>query len=722
MTPASFEPSLDYVVVKIPRWDFRKFAGVDEALGPQMKAVGEVMAIGRTFPEALQKGIRSLDIGVMGFGATLGDAPPEALRIPTAQRLFQTASALFNGESLEHIVETTGFDAWFVQQMADIMRIQETILVKDLTLDQLDAADFHKLKRYGFGDAHLASLLKVTEADVRRHRVNLGVTTNFYRVDTCAAEFEAHTPYLYSTYEEDDEAETTDRPKVITLGGGPNRIGQGIEFDYCCVHACFGLKAAGYETIMVNCNPETVSTDYDTADRLYFEPLTVEEVMNIIDREKPDGVLVQFGGQTPLNIAQGLADAGAPIWGTSVETIELCENRQKFNALLESLDIPQPAGATVLSLDKAAEAAAKIGYPVLARPSYVIGGQGMSIAFDEASLRDWLETHVEWRGLPVLIDRFLDDAVEIDVDALCDGDHVTIGGIMQHIEEAGVHSGDSACVLPPYKVSYFHLDIIRDYTRRIGKALGIRGLFNIQFAIYDDEVYVLEVNPRASRTTPFVSKAIGHPLARYAAQIAAGATLEQLGFTEEPPVNGFFVKETVLPFQKFPGVDGLLGPEMRSTGEVMGHASNFGHAFAKAQLAVKADLPQSGRVCISVNPYDRGEISKIARDLIKLGFSITATAGTAAWLRSLGLEVSDVKKVSEGSPNIVDAISAGEFDLIINTPHGGRAHKDGRLIRSAAYRYGAPIVTTLSAAAATVQGIKALRRKPLAAKSLQAVT
>ncbi|NWG16247.1 MAG: carbamoyl-phosphate synthase large subunit [Chloroflexi bacterium] len=720
VTPASFEPSLDYVVVKIPRWNFEKFAGVDRVLGPQMKAVGEVMAIGRTFPEALQKGIRALDIGMVGFGSRLEEAPPEVLRLPTAQRLFQVASALFNGMPLPEVAATTGFDPWFVRQMADIMHIQQTIIGKKLTLERLDAADFRKLKRCGFSDAHIAQLVGVDETAVRDRRKALGVTPVYYRVDTCAAEFEAFTPYLYSTYEDGDEAEPTGRPKVVILGGGPNRIGQGIEFDTCCVHACFALREMGYETIMVNCNPETVSTDYDTADRLYFEPLTAEDVLNIIDVEKPDGVLVQFGGQTPLNIAHALAAAGAPIWGTPVETIDLAEDRERFNALMRELDIPQPEGATAMNKSEALAAADRIGYPVLVRPSYVLGGRGMALAFDADMLADWLDKQITWGAHPVLIDRFLDDAFEVDVDALCDRQRVTIGGIMQHIEEAGVHSGDSACVLPPYKISMYHIEIIREYTQRIGKALGVKGLFNIQFAIKDEVVYVLEVNPRASRTVPFVGKATGHPLARYAAQIAAGRTLDEIGFLEEPRVDGFFVKEAVLPFQKFPGVDARLGPEMRSTGEVMGHASGFGHAFAKAEMAAGTALPLDGGVFISVNDFDKGAVVKIARDLHKLGFALLATSGTAHWLQTVGLPVTPVNKVSEGSPHIVDRMRAGDIQLIINTPRGGQAHADGALIRGTAHLYGVPIITTMSAAMAAVQGIKAMKQKPLRVRSLQA--
>ena len=719
-TPASFEPSLDYVVVKIPRWDFKKFAGADPVLGPQMKAVGEVMAIGRTFPEALQKAVRSLDIGIEGFGSQ-DDAhlSPEVLSVPTAQRLFQVAAAIGEGMGLGEIVRRTQFDSWFVQQMSELMSIHGSVVEKRICLEDLDRQDFLKLKRFGFSDAYIAKLVNENEFAVRRQRKALGVRANFYRVDTCAAEFEAFTPYLYSTYEDEDEAEPAAKKKVMILGGGPNRIGQGIEFDYCCVHACFALKAMGYETIMVNCNPETVSTDYDTADRLYFEPLTTEDVMNIVDREQPDGVLVQFGGQTPLNIARDLEQLGAPIWGTSVDTIDLAEDRERFNALMRELNIAQPSGSTITSRRDAADAAHAIGYPVLVRPSYVLGGSGMAIVFDEAQLLNWLDENVAWSGHPVLIDQFLDDAYEFDVDALGDGEHITIGGIMQHIEQAGVHSGDSACVVPPYKISYIHMDIIRDYTWRIGKALQIKGLFNIQFAIKDDEVYVLEVNPRASRTVPFISKAIGRPLARYAAQIAAGKTLEELEFTTESATDGFFIKEAVFPFQKFPGVDTRLGPEMRSTGEVMGHAGSFGHAFVKAQAAAGTPLPLSGTVFISVNDFDKAAVGKIARELSRFGFEIVATEGTARWLNAMDICAAPVKKLSQGNPHILDLMQDGRIDLIINTPLGGQAHEDGIRIRSLAYALGISIITTMSAAAASVQGIRRLREKPLSVRSLQ---
>ena len=736
-TPASFEPSLDYVVVKIPRWDFKKFAGADPVLGPQMKAVGEVMAIGRTFPEALQKAVRSLDIGIDGFGSqTQEHLSPEALSVPTAQRLFQVASFLTrpnapassqldmttaNGASarIEEIVRQTRFDPWFVQQMSELSAIHAALLDRGKRLADLHVDDWQRLKRYGFSDAYIADQLNETELTVRQQRKRLGIRANFYRVDTCAAEFEAHTPYLYSTYEMEDEAQPTATRKVMILGGGPNRIGQGIEFDYCCVHACFALRELGFETIMVNCNPETVSTDYDTADRLYFEPLTAEDVMNIVDREEPDGILVQFGGQSPLNIARDLQRMGAPIWGTPVDTIDLAEDRERFNVLMRELNIRQPAGATIALRQEAAPAARAIGYPLLVRPSYVLGGRGMALVFDEQQLLAWLDDNVSWGGHPVLLDQFLDDAYEIDVDALADGRHVTIGGIMQHIEQAGVHSGDSACVAPPYKISYFHLDVIRDYTQRIGKALGIKGLFNIQFAVKDDEVYVLEVNPRSSRTVPFISKAIGQPLARYAAQIAAGKTLAELGFLTEPAVNGFFVKEAVFPFQKFPGVDARLGPEMRSTGEVMGHAASFGHAFVKSQTAAGTPLPVDGVVFISVNDFDKGVVAKIARDLAQFGFRLLATDGTARWLNSLGIRARPVKKLSQGAPNVLDLMRAGEIDLVINTPRGGQAHEDGLRIRSQAYALGLPIITTMSAAAASVQGIRRLRESPLSVRSLQ---
>jgi carbamoyl-phosphate synthase large subunit len=719
-TKASFEPSLDYVVVKIPRWNFEKFRGTDPTLGPQMKAIGEVMAIGRTFPEALQKAIASLDIGLFGFGDKADDpqynVPLEQIATPTAQRLYQVAALLRRGVPEAEICRLTGYDAWFVRQLALLAERANAIHEAYARGER----HWRHWKQLGFTDRLLAKLIGTSEAAIRAERKAAGVSANFYRVDTCAAEFEAYTPYLYSTYERDCEAMPTDRQKIVILGGGPNRIGQGIEFDYCCVHACYALRDMGYETIMINNNPETVSTDYDTADRLYFEPLTLEHVLNVVETERPQGVLVQFGGQTPLNIARQLADAGVPLWGTPIEAIETAEDRERFNQFMRQLDIPQPEGQTARSPEALFSAAEQIGYPVLVRPSYVLGGRGMAICFSREQLAAVLETgDIAWDGQAVLIDQFLDDAFEVDVDALCDGERVTIGGIMQHIEEAGIHSGDSACVLPPYKISYYYLDQIREYTERIGLALGVRGLFNIQFAIKNDVVYVLEVNPRASRTTPFVSKATGVPLARYAAEIAAGRTLREIGFTQEPKVDGFFVKEAVLPFRKLPDSEARLGPEMRSTGEVMGHASTFGHAFAKSQSAADMALPLSGSVLITVNDFDKSAAAKIARDLHNMGFKLIATAGTARFLSNVGLPVTPIAKVSEGSTAILDALRNGEIQLVINTSLGGQAHDDGRFIRNAAAKYRVPIVTTLSAAQATVQGIQALRKKPLRVRSLQ---
>ncbi len=732
-TPASFEPSLDYVVVKAPRWTFEKFPGADPTLGPQMKSVGEVMAIGRTFKEALNKAVQGLEIGKVGLtGGRAANGALDHLTVPTAGRLFDVAQALREGASVGDICAATGYDAWFVTQLRELIETEHAL--GQYTLASLPADLLRQAKREGFGDAHIARLLAghaeaaerpLTALDVRACRRDLGIIPSFYRIDTCAAEFESFTPYLYSNYDGYDESEVTDRPKIIILGGGPNRIGQGIEFDYCCVHACFALKELGFETIMVNCNPETVSTDYDTADRLYFEPLTLEHVLNVWENESGGGqrlvpVLAQFGGQTPLNLAQALKDAGVPIWGTSPEAIALAEDRRQFADILRELDIPQPENGTAMSLDEARGVAHRIGYPVLVRPSYVLGGRAMGIVYDDEELTEYItEATAVSPNAPVLIDRYLEDAYEIDVDAVCDGRQLVIGGIMQHIEEAGVHSGDSACVLPPYKVSEYHLNIIRDYVERIGLRIGVRGLMNVQLAIKDDIVYVLEVNPRASRTTPYVSKATGVPLAKIAARIAAGQSLEEIGFTHEPKLDGFFVKEVVLPFNKFPGAFVRLGPEMRSTGEVMGHASTFGHAFAKAELAANNKLPLGGNVLITVNDFDKGAITKIARDLHQLGFHIHATRGTADWLRKLGIPATTVNKVSEGSPHVVDLIQRDQIDLVISTPLGRRAYTDGQAIRAAATMNRVPLLTTLSAASAAVNGIRALRAKALKVRSLQ---
>lgn len=723
VTPASFEPSIDYCVVKIPRWNFEKFPGADVTLGPQMKSIGEVMAIGRTFPEALNKAIRGLDIGVSGFGRELlragQSADSAALRMPTVQRLYAVAARLRSGEAV-----TPQYDPWFIAQLIELIDLEEAL--SQHTIDSLPINLLHDAKRHGFSDKQIASSLAPQSAisnqqsAIRALRLAHDLRPVYYRVDTCAAEFEALTPYLYSTYEAHDEAGPTKRRKVIILGGGPNRIGQGIEFDYCCVQACFALKDLGYETIMINCNPETVSTDYDTADRLYFEPLTHEDVLNVIDEEQPDGVIVQFGGQTPINLTRGLAEAGVPIWGTPPDAIDLAEDRVRFGQLLRDLDIPHPEWGTAQSFEAAKRVAQRIGYPVLVRPSYVLGGRAMEIAYDDVSLAQYLaEAAAASPDGPVLIDHYLEDAFEVDVDAIGDGERIVVAGVMQHIEEAGVHSGDSACVLPPYKISQYHLSIIHDYTERLGLALGVVGLMNVQYAIKDDIVYVLEVNPRASRTVPFVSKATGVSLAKLAAQVMAGRKLIDLGFVKTPDIDGFFVKEVVLPFKKFPGALVRLGPEMRSTGEVMGHASHFGHAFAKAQLAAGTPLPQSGTVLITVNDFDKGAALKIARDLQRLGFTLCATKGTAEWLARAGLPVTQVNRVSEGHPNIQDMIERGELQLIINTPLGAGAHDDTQIMRGAAVMHNVPLLTTLSAAAAAVNGIAALRTKHLRVRSLQ---
>ena len=731
-TPASFEPSLDYVVVKLPRWAFEKFPGVNPVLGPQMKSVGEVMAIGRTFKEALGKGMRGLEIGdwraeIDHWRSEIDGGRDQAdllaqLRIPTRERLFQTLAALHLGISIEEVVDTTGYDAWFVDQLLQMVEVEQAIA--GYALAELPADLLQQAKRYGVSDETISRLTtdETTPEMAREQRKSLGVTPVYQRVDTCAAEFEAHTPYLYSAYESQCEAEPSDRKKVMILGGGPNRIGQGIEFDYCCVHACFALNEQGYETIMVNCNPETVSTDYDTADRLYFEPLTLEDVLNVIDVEQPDGVIVQFGGQTPLNLAEGLAAAGVPIWGTTPDAIAMAEDRERFEALLSELGIDRPANGIATSLEEAQQAVVEIGYPVLVRPSYVLGGRAMAVVYNEESLASYVaEAMAAAPGRPVLIDHYLEDTFEVDVDAVSDGQQVVIGGVMQHIEEAGVHSGDSATVLPPYKVSGYHLSIIRDYTERLGKALNVRGLMNVQYAIKDDVVYVLEVNPRASRTVPFVSKATNWPLAKVAARVMAGETLADIGFTQEPQIKGFFVKEAVLPFRKFIGVDAVLGPEMRSTGEVMGYANRFGAAFAKSQLAAGDGLPDmaDGMVFISVNEYDKSAALKIGRDLSRLGFKLIATHGTAAMLRRVGIKVQAVNKVSEGEPHIIDMMQQGDVSLIINTPLGSTAASDGQQIRQMAAQLGIPLLTTLTAAQAAVNGIRVLANESLNVRSLQ---
>ncbi|MFQ5658421.1 MAG: carbamoyl-phosphate synthase large subunit, partial [Candidatus Methylomirabilales bacterium] len=678
-TPASFEPTLDYCVVKVPRFAFEKFPGVDETLTTQMKSVGEVMAIGRTFKEALQKAIRSLEIDVYGLesrltahasrisekeGEALGGIIREKLLVANWERLFYIADALRLKMDVAEIHELTRIDPWFLENIREIVEMEEdlsnphsTTLLRLLTPKKLRAA-----KAMGFADRKLAQLTGSDQLTIRDIRRKLGIEATFKMVDTCAAEFEAFTPYLYSTYERECEANPTTRKKVVILGSGPNRIGQGIEFDYCCVHASFALKELGYETIMVNCNPETVSTDYDTSDRLYFEPLTFEDVLNILDREQPAGVIVQFGGQTPLKLAVPLKRIGVPIWGTSSEAIDRAEDRERFRQLLTTRGLNQAPSATAISVNEAARIAKQIGYPVLVRPSYVLGGRAMEIVYEEASLLDYMERAVQASPEhPVLIDKFLEDAIEMDVDAIADGRQVVIGGIMEHIEEAGIHSGDSACSLPPRSVPAKILDEIREQTTALALELEVVGLINIQFAIKNSTVYVLEVNPRASRTIPFVSKATGVPLAKLAAKVMAGMTLEELGFTQEPDLRHVAVKEAVLPFVKFPGVDAILGPEMKSTGEVMGIDRDFGHAFAKSQIAASGTLPLEGTVFLSVRDPDKPHLPRLGRAFAELGFHILATSGTARCLHEEDIPAERVYKVTDGvRPHIVDRMKSGE--------------------------------------------------------------
>lgn len=722
-TVAAFEPSIDYVVTKLPRWAFEKFPGVNPILGPQMKSVGEAMAIGRTFKESLLKGLQSLELSRPPYPtpeSAVWDGDLKSLSIARAERIWAVWEALRAGHSVEAITEASQIDPWFVAQLAEIVQLEQKIQGY-AQLEEIPPALLRKAKSTGFGDAHLGWLLGQDTAAIRAKRLAEKILPTFHIVDTCAAEFESYTPYLYSSYASEDEIPPSEREKVIILGGGPNRIGQGIEFDYCCVHAILALRTLDYEAVMVNCNPETVSTDYDISDRLYFEPLTLEHVLNIIQREQPlKGVIVQFGGQTPLNLVDDLAQAGVPILGSSPDTIDLAEDRGRFGALLEQLDIPAPAHGMAHSITEAQKIASLIEYPVIVRPSYVLGGRAMAIVYDETELERYITAALQASSdQSILIDHYLEDSYEVDVDAIGDGERVVIGGIMQHIEEAGIHSGDSACVLPPYKISAYHLSIIREYTERLGLAMGVRGLMNVQYAIKEDVVYVLEVNPRASRTVPYVSKATGVPLAKLATQVIMGTCLHELGLTEEPTVQGFFVKEAVLPFRKFVGVDALLGPEMRSTGEVMGHASHFGHAFAKAQMGAGDRLPLEGTVFLSLNSFDQSAGLKLARDLHRMGFRILATHGTAAFFARAGLPVESINKLSEGSPHVVDAIREGEIDLIINTPLGPTAYSDGMHLRTAAVHYGVPLLTTLSAAQAAINGIRALRDKSLRVRSLQ---
>jgi carbamoyl-phosphate synthase large subunit len=730
LTPASFEPTIDYVVVKIPRWNFEKFPQADRTLTTQMKSVGEAMAIGRTFKEAFMKGVASLELGRSGLlfaSSNMDDEDDVALRkrlaIPSDRRMWDLFRAIDRGWTVEQLHDATKMDPWFLRQFVEIAAMRQAAAAKGL--EGLEAAGLRRLKRAGFGDQELALALNTTETAVRERRVALGLKPVYKRVDTCAAEFESFTPYLYSSYEPTCEANPNARNKVVILGSGPNRIGQGIEFDYCCCHAAFALREEGLETVMINCNPETVSTDYDTADRLYFQPLTFEDVMAVIETERSAGgevsCLVQFGGQTPLKLALALQHAGVPILGTSPDSIDLAEDRKRFAALLSSLDITQPASGTATSRQEARDAAASIGFPVVVRPSYVLGGRGMAIVYDVATLDRYMTQAVDASPEhPVLVDKFLEDAFEFDVDAIADaGGDVIIGGIMEHIEEAGIHSGDSSCVVPPFICPERHLATIRDYTRRVARALKVVGLMNVQYAIKDDVVYVLEVNPRASRTVPYLSKAAGVSLAKVAAKVMAGRTLKELGFTKDIQVAGVFVKSPVFPFVRFPGVDTILGPEMKSTGEVMGGSTNFGVAFAKAQLAVGQRLPESGTAFVSVNNDDKANLLPIARDLAELGFHLIATRGTAAYLRAYGLHVDVVYKVNEGRPNIADEIVNRKVDLVINTPLGRESFFDDRTVRRAAMMHEVPCITTLTGAAAAVSAIRGLRQQGLGVRALQ---
>ena len=718
-TPSCFEPTIDYVVAKIPKWAQEKFPDSDHTLGPQMKSVGEVMAVGRTFKEALMKGIRSLETGRKTPTSPADPAELERrLAIPHPERLWDILHAIDIGYSLDLLYEITRIDPWFLNQLQQILALKSEL--KRFTLENVPAGVLHLAKQYGFADTGLGEIWGKSAEEVRQRRAALGVRPVFKRVDTCAAEFESYTPYLYSTYEEENEAEPTSRRKIMILGSGPNRIGQGIEFDYCCVHASYALKEEGYETIMVNCNPETVSTDYDTSDRLYFEPLTFEDVMAIVEEEKPVGVIVQFGGQTPLNLARALKAAGVPIIGTSPESIDLAEDRKHFGKLLGELGIPQPENGAAMNVQEALAIAERIGYPVLVRPSYVLGGRAMVIAYDEATLREYvLRAEELQRAFPILVDRFLENATEVDVDALADGTDVVVAGIMQHIEEAGIHSGDSSCVLPTVSIPEDQRRTLREYTVRLARELKVVGLMNVQYAIQQGKVYVLEVNPRASRTVPYVSKATGFPLAKIASQLMVGRKLAEFGLPAELPVSHSFVKSPVFPFQKLPGVDTILGPEMKSTGEVMGVADNFGLAFAKAQLGARQRIPTKGRVFISVNDHDKPGVIPIGRALEALGFTLVATRGTAAALRAAGIKVEKVFKVNEARPNVVDRIKSAEVDLIINTPLGRKSRFDDKAIRRAAVQYGVTCITTLSAADAAIQGIHACRGGQIHVESLQ---
>ncbi len=712
VTPASFEPAIDYVVTKVPRFAFEKFPEADPRLTTQMKSVGEVMAIGRTFQESLQKALRGLETDKHGLDPVVDLSADGALELirneigqPSAERLWYVADAFRAGMTLDEVFEITRIDRWFLVQIEDL--VSEEARVRHQGLEVLDAERLRTLKRKGFSDRRLADLLGVAEAEIRQRRQALGVRPVYKRVDTCAAEFASSTAYMYSTYEEECEADPSDRRKIMVLGGGPNRIGQGIEFDYCCVHAAFAMREDGYETIMVNCNPETVSTDYDTSDRLYFEPLTLEDVLEIIEKEKPTGIIVQYGGQTPLKLAEDLAAAGAPIIGTSPDSIDLAEDRERFQQLVEELGLKQPPNRTATDPEQAIALAEEIGFPLVVRPSYVLGGRAMEIVHDVEDLKRYMREAVRVSNdSPVLLDRFLDDAIEVDIDAICDGTDVLIGGIMEHIEQAGVHSGDSACSLPPYTLSQAVQDRMREQIRALAYGLKVVGLMNTQFAIQGDDIYLLEVNPRASRTVPFVSKATGRPLAKIAARCMAGTSLAEQGQTEEIVPRHYYVKEAVFPFIKFPGVDTILGPEMKSTGEVMGVGATFGEAFAKSLEGGSMRLPRSGKVLISVREADRRRAVRVAAELAELGFELYATRGTGKAIQEAGTPCVLVNKVAEGRPHIVDMIKNDEFDLIINTTEGKQAIIDSRSIRAAALQHKVSYTTTIAGAEAVVLALR----------------
>jgi carbamoyl-phosphate synthase large subunit len=727
VTPACFEPTIDYVVVKIPRWQFEKFPGAEPVLGTQMKSVGEVMAIGRTFKQALGKAVRSLETGKTAAAEVLDEQLiPKRLITPNPERFSYIRFAFERGYSLEQIQEMTAIDPWFLKQICELVELENSL--DGRKLDSFTKDEFVRLKRDGISDERIARAAGSTGLEVRARRKELGVSAVFNRVDTCAAEFESFTPYLYSSYESEDESGATDTQKVMILGSGPNRIGQGIEFDYCCCHASFALQEFGAESIMVNCNPETVSTDYDTSDRLYFEPLTLEEVMNIVDTEKPSGVIVQFGGQTPLNLSLPLKRLGVPIIGTDPENIDLAEDRKRFGKLLDDLQIPSPPNGTATSEQEAVDVARRLGFPILVRPSYVLGGRAMVIAYEEETVRRYMrEVATFSESRPVLIDRFLEDATEVDVDALCDGDEVLIAGIMEHIEEAGVHSGDSSCVLPPFSLKPAEIETIKTYTRKLALALNVIGLMNVQYAIKDGTVYVLEVNPRASRTVPYVSKATGVPLPKIAVGLMLGKKLadmrDVIGGTKDGVLHApkFFVKSPVFPFNKFPGVDPVLGPEMRSTGEVMGVGENFGEAFAKAQLSAGTPLPMKGTVFISVNDRHKADAVELAKRFSDFGFDLAATRGTAAAIQRAGVKCKTVFKVNEGRPNAVDLLKGGSLQMIIYTATGAHSFTDEKAIRRAAISYRVPCITTMSGAKAAGEAVASRHRDPIRVWSLQEI-